>query len=97
MDLKEDNGREWIDSVKGFSSGEWASSPHGCQARILQALGEDISYDDLVCYGGFAFRVSVHEEMCPSAGHPSACRPNRIKDREDPDRFIVVFTSILRV
>ena len=68
--VKREGNKVWIDDVEGFSSGEWASSPHGCQARILQTLGEGLSYDDLVCYSAFAFRVGCHEEMCPSAGHP---------------------------
>ena len=68
--VKREGDKVWIEGVKGFSAGEYASSPHGCQARILQTLGEQISYDDLVCYSGFAFRVGVHEQMCPSAGHP---------------------------
>jgi hypothetical protein len=70
MEVKRANGRVWIEGVEGFSPGEYASSPHGCQARILQTLAERISYDDLVCYSGFAFRVETHEQMCPSAGHP---------------------------
>lgn len=59
-----------LEGVAGFSPGEYASSPNGCQARILQSLGESITYEDLICYSGFAFRVGVHEQMCPSAGHP---------------------------
>ncbi len=60
----------WIENVRGFNTNEYASSVHGTQARILQTLGEPLSYDDLVCYSGFAFRVGVHNQMCPSAGHP---------------------------
>ena len=59
-----------IEHVSGFSPAEYASSPHGCQARILQSLGEALSYDDLLCFSGFAFRIGVHDAMCPSAGHP---------------------------
>jgi hypothetical protein len=70
MTVKRDNEKVWIDGVKGFDSGHYASSPHGCQATILSALGETLTYDDLVCYSAFAFRVGVHKEMCPSAGHP---------------------------
>jgi len=70
MDVKREDGRVWIDGVEGFSAGEYASSPHGCQARILQVLGEPLGYDDLACYSGFAFRIGVHEQMCPSGGHP---------------------------
>ncbi|MBM3458676.1 MAG: hypothetical protein FJX77_09120 [Armatimonadetes bacterium] len=54
----------------GFCPHLYASSPHGCQARILQTLGVPLTYQDLICYGGFAFRIQVHERLCPSAGHP---------------------------
>jgi hypothetical protein len=68
--VKRDDGRVWIEGVKGFSPGDYADSVHGCQARILQALGESLSYEDLLCYSGFAFRIGIHEGLCPSAGHP---------------------------
>ena len=64
------NGRKCIEGTTGFSASEYASSLHGSQARILQALAEDLRYDDLLCYSGFAFRIGIHQEMCPSAGHP---------------------------
>jgi hypothetical protein len=67
--VRHDGDRTWIE-VPGFTSGQYASSVHGAQARILEALGETLTYDDLVCYSGFAFRVSVHRDFCPSAGHP---------------------------
>jgi hypothetical protein len=60
----------WIEGVWGFHSGQFASSVHGVQARICEAVGEPLSYGQLICYGGLAFRVQVHETMCPSAGHP---------------------------
>lgn len=60
----------WIDGVQGFSPGDFASSVHGADARILELLGEPLSYDDLLGYSAFAFRVGVHDQMCPSAGHP---------------------------
>jgi hypothetical protein len=61
---------EKIQGVKGFSPAEYASSVHGSQARILELLGEDITYDDLICLGGFAFRIGISKRMCPSAAHP---------------------------
>jgi len=70
MTVRSDDQKVWIEGVEGFNAGEYASSVHGSQARILQTLGEQLSYDDLICYSGFAFRVEVHDEMCPSAGHP---------------------------
>jgi len=71
MNVKRDENRVWIEGVEGFSSGEWASSIHGSYATILQAVNERLSYDDLVCLGGFAFRLGIHENMCPSAAHPA--------------------------
>jgi RimJ/RimL family protein N-acetyltransferase len=67
--VKRENGRTWMD-VPGFDPGLYASSVHGAQARILQTLGEALTYEDLICYSGFAFRIGVHEGLCPSAGHP---------------------------
>ncbi len=68
--LRREGGKVWIEGVRGFDAGEYASSVHGSQARILQTLGEPLTYDDLICYSGFAFRLGVHAEFCPSAGHP---------------------------
>lgn len=64
-----DGGRVWID-VPGYDPGQMASSVHGAQARILQTIGEPLTYEQLVCYGGLAFRVQVHKTLCPSAAHP---------------------------
>lgn len=68
--VQRDSVRVWIEGVEGFTTGEYASSVHGAQARILKALGDPLTYEDLICYGGFAFRIGAHEQMCPSAGHP---------------------------
>jgi hypothetical protein len=68
--VKREDGKVWLEGVKGFGPAEYADSVHGVQARILQTLGEPLTYDDLVCYSGFAYRIGVHEAMCPSAGHP---------------------------
>jgi len=70
MTVKHDSYKTWID-LPGFDAGQYASSVHGAQARILETLGETLSYQDLICYSGFAFRIGVHEALCPSAGHPS--------------------------
>ena len=61
MKVERSAGRVWIGGVEGFNSGEYASSVHGAQARILQTLNEPLSYDDLICYSGFAFRVGCHD------------------------------------
>ena len=70
MKVKREGNHVWLEGVEGYSTAEYASSVHGSQARILQCLGEKIDYDDLICYGAFAFRVGVHTGMCPSASHP---------------------------
>lgn len=70
MPLQIENAHAWIDDIAGFDPGLYASSTHGCIARILELLGEPLSYADLLVYSGFAFRVQVHDQMCPSAGHP---------------------------
>ena len=71
VEVKREDSKVWLEGVKGFNAAEYADSVHGCQARILQTLGEPLSYEDLICYSGFAFRVGVHIQMCPSAGNPS--------------------------
>ncbi len=68
--VRREGDKVWIEGVEGFHPGEFASSVHGVQARICQAVGDGPSYEQLICYGGLAFRVEVHETMCPSAGHP---------------------------
>lgn len=70
MEVRREGDTVRIEGIRGFSPAEFASSVHGSQARILKAVGEDLTYDDLVCYSGFAFRVGVSDRMCPSAGHP---------------------------
>jgi len=66
--VREDD-RVWLD-VEGFDAGEMCSSVHGAPARILEVLDEPLSYEQLICYSGLAFRAQVHKTMCPSAGHP---------------------------
>ena len=68
MTVKEEKGLVCVEDVKGFNPGEYASSVHGCQARILQTLGESLSYEDLICYSGFAFR-----HTCGSVQSSSFC------------------------
>ena len=87
--VKQDGTKVWIDGVSGFNAGEYASSVQGSQARILQVIGEPVTYDDLVCYGAFAFRVGLHSSMCPSAGHPCCGYMTVSNDRAIPWRLTV--------
>lgn len=68
--VQRDGDKVWLQGVEGFGPGEFPSSVHGAQARICQAVGESLNYTQLVCYGGLAFRMQVHEKLCPSAAHP---------------------------
>ena len=70
MAIQVPEGVTGIEGVRGFNTGEYASSVHGAQACILETLGEPMTYADLIGYSGFAFRVGLHNQMCPSAGHP---------------------------
>lgn len=82
--ITSDQGVIKLEGVRGFSPAEYADSVHGAEARILETLGESIGYDDLIGYSGFAFRVNVHEAMCPSSGHPCCgypCIDNAIRAR----------------
>jgi hypothetical protein len=67
--VKQEDGKVWID-IPGFSPGDFTSSIHGAQARILEHVGQSMTYDDLVGYGAFAFRTNWHKTGCPSGGHP---------------------------
>jgi len=60
-----------IEGIKGFGSCEYCSSVHGAEASILRAIGEALSYDELICYSSFAFKTGIHRDLCPSAGHPA--------------------------
>lgn len=71
---QDDNGKAWLD-VPGFHAGQFASSVHGAMARVSEAVGSDLTYDDYVGYSGFAFRVGLHHALCPSAGHPACGYP----------------------
>lgn len=75
MNMETKNGQVLIPDIAGFTPDEYVSSVHGAQARILQYLVESIDYDDLLCYSGFAFRLGIHDLLCPSAAHPSCGFP----------------------
>jgi len=59
-----------IEGVQGWGPGDRASSVHAAQAAILAAVGEDVSYTDLVGASALAFRMQVSNVLCPSSPHP---------------------------
>jgi len=68
--LSREADRVWIDSVKGWFPGDKESSVHAAQEAVMQAIGEDITYEYLVGVSGLAFRMQVSKEgLCPSSPH----------------------------
>jgi len=45
------------------------SRVHGAQAAVMRALGEEVTYDELVGAGALAFRLQIHPTFCPSSPH----------------------------
>jgi len=59
--------------MKGWFPGEKESSVHAAQEAVMQAIGEETTYDYLVGVSGLAFRMQVSKEgLCPSSPH-SCC------------------------
>ena len=68
--VKRSEDRVWLEGVQGWSFAQRASSVHAAQAAILQAVGVDTRYDDLVAVSGLAFRMQVFKDkLCPSSPH----------------------------
>ncbi|MHC4716138.1 MAG: M56 family metallopeptidase, partial [Planctomycetota bacterium] len=68
--LKREGDRVWIDGITAWDMGRKPSSIHAAQAAVMQAVGEDVTYEQLVGASGLAFRMQVHKELCPSSPHP---------------------------
>ena len=64
--------RVWIEGVEPWSMGQRGSSVHAAQAAIMAAVGEEVSYADLLGASGLAFRLQVEPGFCPSSPH-SCC------------------------
>ena len=63
-----DGDRVWIEGVKGWFCGDKESSVHAAQEAVMQALGENASYDSLLGISGLAFRMQVSKEgLCPGS------------------------------
>ena len=70
--VKRADGRVRIEGVELWSMGERGSSVHAAQAAIMETLGENVSYADLLGASGLAFRLQVEPGFCPSSPH-SCC------------------------
>lgn len=68
--IRREEDRVWLDGVSGWFCGDKESSIHAAQEAVMQAVGEDVTYDDLVGVSGLAFRMQVSKEgLCPSSPH----------------------------
>jgi hypothetical protein len=62
--------RVWLEGVSGWFVGDRESSVHAAQAAVMDAVGEDMTYEYLVGVSGLAFRMQVSKEgLCPSSPH----------------------------
>jgi hypothetical protein len=67
--IREDD-RVWLEGVSGWFVGDQESSVHASQAAVMQAVGEDVTYEDLLGASGLAFRMQVSKDgLCPSSPH----------------------------
>ncbi len=81
--VKHDDDKVLLEGVEGFSFEEYASSVHGAQTKILEALGDSISYEYLLGSSGLAFRMQVFKDaLCPSSPH-SCCGFQCVKGSND--------------
>lgn len=68
--VRREGDRVWLEGVNGWFVGDKESSIHAAQEAVMQAIGEDISYVDLLGTSGLAFRMQVSKDgLCPSSPH----------------------------
>ncbi|HRU05174.1 MAG TPA: hypothetical protein P5137_05300 [Candidatus Brocadiia bacterium] len=68
--LRRQGGRVWLEGVQGWFCGQKQSSVHAAHEAVMRAMGEEVSYDDLLGVSGLAFRMQVHRQgLCPSSPH----------------------------
>ena len=78
--VRREGDRVWLEGVSGWFAGDQESSVHAAQAAVMQAIGEDIDYIDLLGASGLAFRMQVSKEgLCPSSPHAS-CGSECVED-----------------
>ena len=70
LPVKREEDRVLLDGVEGFNFSEKQCSTLATQGDLMRAVGESISYEDLVGGSALAFRVQAYKaSMCPSAAH----------------------------
>ena len=62
--------RVWLDGISGWFAGDRESSVHAAEAAVMEAVGEDVTYEYLLGVSGLAFRMQVSVDgLCPSSPH----------------------------
>jgi len=68
--VRRNGDRVWLEGVRGWFVGDRESSVHAAAAAVMEALGEETSYEYLLGVSGLAFRMQVSKEgLCPSSPH----------------------------
>lgn len=96
VELKQENGRVWLEGVEGFSFAQKVCSTLATQAEVMRVSGEKMTYEDLVGGSGLAFRVQMYKSgMCPSAPH-AMVGYRCVSDAFRPTAFRVYWLSDLK-
>ena len=68
--VRREQDRVWLEGVSGWFVGNRECSVHAALAAVMEALGEDITYEYLLGVSGLAFRMQVSQDgLCPSSPH----------------------------
>ena len=68
--IRREEDRVWLEGINGWFVGDRESSVHAAQAAVMEAVGEEISYFELLGTAALAFRMQVSKDgLCPSSPH----------------------------
>lgn len=71
--VKREGDKVWIEGVNGWSIPEMPSSVQGAQTAAMQALGEKVTYEELMGASGLAFRMQISKDVPGPVPVPSVC------------------------
>ncbi|MCW5942403.1 MAG: hypothetical protein KIS66_09240 [Fimbriimonadaceae bacterium] len=64
-----DGGRAYLQGLQGWLLSEMGNSMVAAASVACRAVGFPTDYQDLLGYSGQAFRIQVHDQLCPSSPH----------------------------
>lgn len=67
--VKHQDGKTWIEGLKGWTMRQMTDDIHAARYTVLQALGKNVSYEELLGVSSMAFRLQVTEDLCPSSAN----------------------------